>query len=71
MVLPEQEPFSNRLARVRDVQHEGVNVEVSIEGSPQPLDHGHRAPTTVHDAIVARAGAQAPERPFSAIPRRV
>ena len=43
------------------IQHEGVHVQVEIKGSPKPLDHGHRTPATVHDATVARAGAQAPE----------
>ncbi len=35
--------------------------EVQIEGAPEPLDHGHRAPTTIRDAAVARARAQEPE----------
>ena len=43
------------------VQHERVDVDVQIEGSPEPLDHGHRAPTTIRDAAVARerAGSRA------------
>jgi hypothetical protein len=38
-----------------------VNVDVQIEGSPEPLDDSHRAPTTICDAGVARAGAQEAE----------
>jgi hypothetical protein len=50
-------------ARPREdtVQHERVYVHVQIEGSPEPLDHGYRAPTTVQDAPVERTRAQAPE----------
>ena len=43
------------------IQHECVGMEVEIEGSPKPLNHGYRAPTTVGDAAVARASAQNPE----------
>jgi len=43
------------------VQHERVNMDVQIEGSPEPLDHGHCAPATVRDASVAPAGAQQAE----------
>ena len=43
------------------VQHERVDVDVQIEAPAKPLDHGHRAPTTIRDAVVARAGAQEAE----------
>jgi hypothetical protein len=43
------------------IQHECVGVKVEIEGSPKPLNHGHRAPTTVGDAAVTRASTQKPE----------
>ena len=49
-----------RIPREHAIQHERVDVKVQIEGSPEPLNHGHRAPTTVRDAAVARAGAQEP-----------
>ena len=36
-------------------------MDVQIERSPEPLDHGHRATTTVLDAALARASAQEAE----------
>jgi hypothetical protein len=39
------------------VQHERVDVYVQIECPTEPLDHGHRAPTTIPHAAVARASA--------------
>ena len=49
------------VSREDAIQHECVGMEVEIEGSPKPLDHGHRAPTTIIDAVAARASAQKPE----------
>jgi hypothetical protein len=43
------------------VQHERVDVDVQVEGYPEPLDHGRCAPTTIRDAAVARAGTQEAE----------
>jgi len=43
------------------VQRQSVGMEVQIEGSPKPLDHSHRSPTTIRDAAVARAGAKEAE----------
>lgn len=36
------------------VQHERVDVKVQIEGPTEPLDHRHRAPTTVLDVVVSK-----------------
>jgi hypothetical protein len=47
--------------RENAVQHERVDMDVQIEGSPEPLDNNHRAATTIRDAAVAGAGAQAAE----------
>ena len=44
------------------VQHERVDVEVEIEGSPEPLNHRHRAATPVRFAAVTRASAQQADR---------
>ena len=50
-----------RVSREHAVQHGGMDMDVEIEGAAKPLDHGHRAPTTVPDAAVERASAQEAE----------
>jgi len=38
-----------------------VDVKIQIKAPPKSLDHGHRAPTTIRDAGVARASARQAE----------
>jgi hypothetical protein len=35
-----------------------MDVDTQIESPAKPLDHGHRAPTTIRDAVVVRVSAQ-------------
>ena len=49
------------IRREHAVQYECVDMEIEIEGSPEPLNHRHRAATPVRFAAVARASAQQAE----------